>query len=96
MIFGSRKERKHLESLGQYGMDQASADLVGINNYGMRQDLLNGNISFLQQSFGAKALLDSQSEGYKTSQNTLMMIIGVSVLVLVLLIAFAFKSSSGN
>ena len=93
MIFGKRRERKYLESLGQYEMDKASAELVRVNNYGMRQDLLNQNLSFIQKAFGAKTFLDGQSEGYKASQNMLLMIIGISALVLILLVAFALKSS---
>ena len=94
MIIGKRRERKHLESLGQYQHDQASAELIRLGNYGMRQDLLNQNLSAIQQAFGAKALLDGQSEGYKASQNMLMMVIGLGVLGLVMLLVFALKSTS--
>lgn len=91
MIFGKRRERKYLESLGQYEMDKASAELVRVGNYGMRQDLLNQNLSFIQQAFGAKTFLDGQREGYKTSQNMLLMIVGVGILMLVMLIGFVLK-----
>ena len=49
MIVGKRRERKYLESLGQYELDKASAQLVRVNNYGMRQDLLNPNYHYYVQ-----------------------------------------------
>jgi len=91
MIYGSRRERKHLESLSQYEMDQASAELIEISNYGMQQDLLNGNLSFLQNTLGSKSLFEDQSENFKNSQTTLMIVIGAGLLLLLLVIALAFK-----
>ena len=91
LIYGKRRERKYLESLGQYKLDKASEELVRVNNYGMRQDLLNHKLSFLQQTFGAQSLLDNQQEGYQSSQQTLMMLLGAGALVLVLLVVLVVR-----
>lgn len=71
MAVGKRRERKYLESLGQYEIDKASAELIGINNYGMRQDLLNQNLSFIQNQFSAKSFLENEGEEYSKSQSSI-------------------------
>jgi len=57
----------------------------------MQQDLLNGNLSFLQDTLGSQINFENQSENFKNSQTTLMIVIGAGLLLLLLVIALAFK-----
>ena len=85
----SGQNNRYLKSSGKYAIDWANSLAVGVNAYGMQQDIDNNRLSHIVRTLGAeKAYREEAQEENKREDNLWLIALAGIILILILLILF--------
>lgn len=82
-----RQNKKYLEAAGQYQFDTANQKTVGINNFGMAQDILSLRLQTITGALGTeKYRFEQEAQKQSHSETITLIIVAAAFATAILLI----------